>query len=87
MVQQQTHQSNKAKGGKAATQPGYGNVSAAEIEKYISGIDFPCDREALIERARGNKAPREVLEIMEQFSAQDYNSPIDVSRQMSEVKH
>lgn len=87
MAQQQTHQSNKSAGGKAATQPGYGSVSAAEIEKYIAGIHFPCDKEGLLECARDNNAPQEVLDIMEEFSDQNYRSPVDVSRQMSQTRH
>lgn len=64
-----------------------GSVSAAEVEKYIGGIDFPADRDELINHAKGQGAPKEVLEFMGKFPDQEYGSPIDVSKSVGEVKH
>jgi len=87
MVQQQGHTSGRSKSGKAAAQAGHGGVSAAEIEKFTAGIDFPCDKEELLDCARDNHAPREVMDFMEKFPEQSYNSPIDIARHFSQVKH
>lgn len=75
------------KAGRASVQPGHGNASAAEIEKYVKGIDFPCSKDELIRHARDNDAPDEVLNAMEDFPEQEYDSAIDVARGVSEVKH
>lgn len=64
-----------------------GSVSAAEIEKYIGGIDFPVDRDELINHAESKGAPKEVLDFMAKFPDQEYGSPIDVSRGVGQVKH
>lgn len=64
-----------------------GSISAAEVEKYIGGIDFPADKDELVNHARENGAPEEVLEFMEKFPDQEYGSAIDVSRGVSQVKH
>lgn len=80
-------QSPQSKGGRASAQPQHGDVSAAEVEKYIKGIDFPCDKDDLLQHARDNDAPDEVLDLMEQFPDQEFKSPIDVSRGISQSKH
>lgn len=74
------------KGGRASAQPGHGSVSAAEVEKYIGGLDFPCDKEELIDHAREKGAPDEVLELMEQFPEQQYGSAVDVARGVGQAK-
>jgi hypothetical protein len=70
-----------------AGQQQQGSVSAAEVEKFIGGIDFPVDKNQLINHAKDKGAPKEVLDFMGQFPDQEYGSPIDVSRSVSEVKH
>lgn len=84
---QQNSRAPQAKGGEASAQQGHGRVSAAEVEKYIKGVDFPCDKDELLQCASENNAPEEVLDIMEDFPEQEFNSPVDVARCISEVKH
>lgn len=79
--------SGKAKGGKASTRSGHCAVSAAEIEKYIKGISFPCDKDNLIAQALDNDAPEEVLRMMEEFPEQEYGSPVEVARCVGQLKH
>lgn len=74
------------KGDAAMPQSG-GSVSAAEVEKYIGGIDFPASKDQLIDHARDKGAPKEVLELMQDFPDQQYGSAIDVSRGVGQVKH
>lgn len=79
--------SPQEKGGRASAQAGHGDVSAAEVEKYIKGIDFPCDKDELIQHARDNDAPDEVLSMMQEFPEQEYGSAVDVARGVSSAKH
>lgn len=74
-------------GGRASAQPGHGNVSASEVEQFIKGVDFPCAKEGLVEKARSNNAPQEVLSTIENFPDQEFGSPTDVARAISETKH
>jgi len=84
---QRDNRSQQSQGGEASAQAEHGRVSAAEVEKYIKGVDFPCDKDELIQCASENNAPEEVLDIMEDFPEQQFNSPVDVARCISEVKH
>lgn len=80
-------QSPQEKSGHASAQPHHGDISAAEVEKYIKGIDFPCDKDELIQHARENDAPDEVLNFMDDFPDQEYGSAVDVARGISDAKH
>ena len=82
MAEQQPQQ----KGGRASAQPGHGAVSAAEVEKYIGGIDFPCDKNQLVNHARQKGAPQEVMDLMNQFPEKQYGSAVGVARGISDVK-
>lgn len=64
-----------------------GSISAAEVEKYIGGIDFPADKNELVSHAKEKGAPKEVIDFINRFPDQEYGSAIDVSRGVSEVKH
>lgn len=83
-----THeQPNRSRGGRASAQPHHGGVSAAEIEKYLKGMEFPCDKSALLQQARDNQAPDEVLDLLEDFPEQQFDSVIEVARGISQTKH
>ena len=74
------------KGGEASAEPGHGAVSASEVEKYVKGTNFPVDKNGLVEQARSNNAPQEVLDLMENFPERDYASAADVASAISEAK-
>lgn len=54
--------------------------STGAIAQSLRGIDFPCDRGRLIEHARGNKADREIIDVLEQMPDERYTSMADVFR-------
>ena len=83
MADQQPQQ----KAEQASAQPQHGNISAAEIEKFIGGMDFPAEKQDLVEHAKGKGAHQEVLDFMNQFPDKEYGNAVDVSRGVSQVKH
>jgi hypothetical protein len=60
--------------------------SAAELEKYLKGIDFPASKEDLLKRARENGAPTEVIDMINALTEDRFNSPIDVSKAFGETR-
>ncbi len=54
--------------------------SAAELEKYLKGIDFPCSKSDLISKARANGAPSDVIDELNALPADRFNSPVDVAK-------
>lgn len=54
--------------------------SAAELEKYLKGVDYPCSKDDLLKKARANGAPDEVIDMINSLTETSFNSPIDVSK-------
>lgn len=61
-------------------------VTAADVERAIRGIDFPADRNDLIEQARSNKAKTDVINILKNLPRNKFKSPIDVSKAFGEER-
>ncbi len=58
-------------------------VNPAMVEKYLAGVDYPANRQDLIDRARMNNADRDVMDTLDNLPDQTYHSPIDVSKAMA----
>jgi len=72
-----------------ATTPGPapGHLSAADLQVYLRGIDYPAGRQDLIDHARKNQAPENVITVLEGFSDRSYRSAAEVSEEFgSEIR-
>jgi len=58
------------------------NVSAAELQECLRGVDYPADRTELIEAAKGNEAPESVMDFLEHIPDKEYETPVDVSKEL-----
>jgi hypothetical protein len=52
----------------------------ATIQKYLSGINFPVEKQELIEHVRRQDPPQEVMSTLEQLDEGEYDSAMDVSQ-------
>lgn len=59
---------------------GPGHVSPISVSKHLRGIDFPCSKQDLLERARSENAGDEVLQQIERLPDQEYQSMADVMK-------
>lgn len=50
----------------------------AKISQYLSGINFPCSKQDLINHARRSNAPEDVLQALQRIPDRTYNSMADV---------
>jgi len=57
-------------------------ISPSAIEKYLKGVDFPSNKEELIEHAKNNSAPDNVLQAISNFSDKEYVSLTDISKEI-----
>jgi hypothetical protein len=55
-----------------------GGHSTATIAQVLSGIDFPADKQKLVEYAQKNNAEREILDTINQMPESEYTSMADV---------
>jgi hypothetical protein len=56
-----------------------------QIQKFLGGIDYPANREALISRAKESGADSNVLEALQNIPDKEYDSPTAVSSAVSDV--
>lgn len=54
-----------------------------EIQRYLSGVDYPVTKDQLLEKARDNGAGEDVLSVLEKLPERDYHGPNAVSEEVS----
>jgi hypothetical protein len=64
----------------------YGDVSAAEVQQFLHGIDYPARKNDLIKKARDNGASDDVMSLLNDLPDQDFNSPVDVSNTIGDLR-
>ncbi len=66
--------------------PSRGHLSAADLQVYLKGMDYPAGRQDLITHARERNAPEDVIATLEQFSDRTYRSAADVSAEFGNAR-
>ncbi len=61
-------------------------VSAIDISRSLSGIDFPVNKEGLVNHARQKKANQEIIDTLQQMPEREYGNMADVEHAFGEVK-
>ncbi|MCM8749271.1 DUF2795 domain-containing protein [Thermomicrobiaceae bacterium CFH 74404] len=56
-----------------------------QVQKLLRGIDYPTDKRTLLDTARREGADENVLRALERLPETTFNSPNDVSEQMSKL--
>lgn len=69
----------------SACNPAPGTV--ARVDMFIDDIDFPCNKDDLIEHAKSNGAPKDVLQLLDQFPDKEYASTFDLARGARQLMH
>jgi len=57
-----------------------------QVQKYLKGVDYPVDKQGLLEKAREEGADENVMNLLNQLPDKSYNSPKDVSRAIGEIE-
>jgi hypothetical protein len=65
---------------------GLGGNSPANVQKYLSGVEYPAAKQDLIEAARSNDAPDEVMQTIRQLPDEEYGGPQDVMKNYGEIE-
>jgi hypothetical protein len=60
-------------------------ASPTDVQRALKGADYPASREDLIELARENDAPEDVLDDLEEnLEEEEYESPAQVMAELGE---
>lgn len=62
------------------------NVSPAQIQKFLSGMEYPARKRDLIEHAQDRGAPQEVISTLKHLPDKgEFATPAEVSKALGEV--
>ena len=64
---------------------GLGGHSPANVSHHLKGIGFPASKEDLIQQARRNGAEGAVLEVLEAFPEDEFETMADVMKAYGEA--
>lgn len=62
------------------------SVSAIDISKCLSGINFPANKQGLINHARQKNSSQEVIDILQKIPDREYTNMADVEQGFGQVK-
>lgn len=60
-------------------------ISPTLVQKNLKGAKYPSDKSQLLQIAQKNQAPSDVVDVLNQIPAQDYKSPAQVMKAISQA--
>jgi len=79
----------RSEAGRKSSEGGRGNpekASPAAVERYLKGIHFPANKGDLTDIAQQNGAPSDVMSVINRFEEKEYNSPVDIAKEVGRVE-
>jgi hypothetical protein len=61
------------------------NPDFIQAQKYLEGVDYPADKQTLVEHARSQGADDEITRALERLPDRTYEDPTEVSREITRV--
>jgi len=55
-----------------------GDLSPADVQKYLEGLNFPASKEQVLATAESNGAPQALVEQIRALGPEQFSSPDDV---------
>ena len=59
------------------------NPDFIEVQKSLSGVDYPASKQDLLEHARGQGAGDDVLQALQRIPDREYDGPNAVSQEVA----
>ena len=56
-------------------------VSPIDIQKALSGMDYPANKEQILQKAEENDAGEQVLQALQKIPDREYDGPSGVSKE------
>jgi hypothetical protein len=68
------------------TSSGGNRVSPISLQKHLKGTSYPASKEDLVQKARSNAAPDDVMRLIQQLPQHTYDSPAEVMRAFAQAR-
>ena len=56
------------------------NVNPVQVQKFLKGVDYPANKDELIQAARDEGADDNVIKMLESLPEEQYQTPADLSQ-------
>ncbi|MGF6504397.1 DUF2795 domain-containing protein [Paraburkholderia sp. 32] len=63
-----------------------GQPNPADVEKALSGVDYPTTREKLAAQARKNHANTDIVDLVDRLPDHNFDSPAAVAKQIARIQ-
>ncbi len=60
-------------------------ASPIDVQKFLSGVDYPTDKATLVEHATSQGADDDIRSTLENLPMEEFNSPNDVSEAIGKM--
>ena len=64
-----------------------GKVNPIQVQKFLGGMDYPADRQAIVDTAREHGADERVMNALERLPDGQFETPADVSKGIGQVNN
>lgn len=61
------------------------NVNASQIQLFLKGINYPADKQKIVQTAKGNSAPDIVMSFLNRLPNKQYQYPTDVGIEFGKI--
>ena len=61
-------------------QGGTQKVNPVQVQKFLKGVDYPADKNELIQAAKDEGADENVISMLESLPDEEYQTPADLSQ-------
>ena len=59
--------------------------SPIEVQKYLHGLEYPAQREEIIDKAEEEGADEDILALLQQLPDKEYESPVELSSAVAKL--
>ncbi len=84
MAREPSMEERGEKGGEASLRSE--KVSAAQLQMYLKGIDYPANKNKILETARKNSAPQKVMSFLNRLPEREYPRPTEIEQEFGKMK-
>ncbi|AFM25075.1 DUF2795 domain-containing protein [Desulfomonile tiedjei] len=57
-----------------------------QIQKYLKGMNYPAQKKDLVQHAKGQNAPEDIMAVLKNLPDSEYKRPTDVAKGVSQIQ-
>jgi hypothetical protein len=62
------------------------NMSASQLTMYLKNTDFPADKKKIVDMAKSNGAPENIIQMLNKLPDKQYSSSSDIEREFTKMR-